>query len=232
MSDPRLPALHSASGSALVLTLLITALLATIVVSFLSTSRIEQIAARNFSRQNAAAGLAELATQQAMAQIQLGFNTTANMTGNYSSVVTTQPGAIHKYFFQNGTITWNSTVEQFSAGNMSINGIATQLSASISNATVNLNNLQSPSSNSSATSNQWTITGNASERINVLMENVTTSVNGSNQTVGRIAYYVDDEGTKLNLNAATGNRSTLNISSSRSLSLSSVANATQADTFT
>ena len=145
------------------------------------------------------------------------------MTGNYSSVVTTQPGAIHKYFFQNGNVTRNSTVEQFSAGNMSINGSATQLSASISNATVNLNNLQSPSSNSSATSNQWTITGNASERINVLMENVTTSVNGSNQTVGRIAYYVDDEGTKLNVNHATGNRTTLNVGSSRSLSFSALS---------
>ena len=222
----------SNTGSALVLVLLVTALLATIVVSYLSTARIEQIAARNFSRQNAAAGLAEMATQQAMAKIQLGFNTTANMTGNYSSVVTTQPGAIHKYLFQNGTITWNCTVEQFSAGNRSINGMVTPLSASISNATAYLNNLQSPSSNSSATSNQWTITGNASERINVFMENVTTTVNGTNQTVGRIAYYVDDEGTKLNLNAATGNRSTLNIAGSRSLSLSSVANATQAETFT
>jgi Tfp pilus assembly protein PilX len=80
MNYPRRPAPHSVSGSALVLTLLITALLATIVVSFLSTSRVEQMAARNFSRQNAAAGLAESATQQAMAQIQLGFNTPANMT--------------------------------------------------------------------------------------------------------------------------------------------------------
>jgi hypothetical protein len=232
MSAPCQPSRHSASGSALVLTLLITALLATIVVSFLSTSRVEMMAARNFSRQTAASGLAELATQQAMAKIQLGFNTTANMTGNYTSVVTTQPGAIHKYFFQNGTMTWNSTVEQFSAGNMSINGTVTPLSASTSNATVYLNNLESSSSNSSATSNQWTITGNASERINVFMENVTTTVNGTNQTVGRIAYYVDDEGSKLNLNAATGDRPTLNIGSSRSLSLSTLASPTQATNFT
>ena len=41
------------------------------------------------------------------------------------------------------------------------------------------------SSNSSATSNQWTITGIASERINVVMENVTTA--GSSQPIGRIA---------------------------------------------
>ena len=98
------------SGSALVLVLLVTAQLTTIVVSFLSTSRVEQMATRNFSRQNAASGFAELATQQAMANIYLGFNTTGNLTGNYTAVVTTQPGAIHKYFFQNGTITQNTTV--------------------------------------------------------------------------------------------------------------------------
>jgi type II secretory pathway component PulK len=82
---------HADSGSALILTLLITALLATIAVSFLSTSRIEQIAAKNFTRQNAATGLAELATQQAMAKIQRGFNATGNGTGNFTSVITTQP---------------------------------------------------------------------------------------------------------------------------------------------
>jgi hypothetical protein len=217
MSYPRRPAPHSVSGSALVLTLLITALLATIVVSFLSTSRVEMMAARNFSRQNAASGLAELATQQAMAKIQLGFNTTANMTGNYSSVVTTQPGAIHKYFFQNGTMTWNSTVEQFSAGNMSINGTVTPLSASISNETVNLNNLSNPRGN--ATGN-LTLTGNAFEQINVQMEEVQDS---SGNLVGRVAYYVDDEGTKLNVNNATGNRTTLNAGSVRSLSFSALS---------
>lgn len=40
---------HADSGSALILTLLITALLTATVVGFLSTVRIEQLAARNFS---------------------------------------------------------------------------------------------------------------------------------------------------------------------------------------
>ena len=186
------------SGSALVLVLLITALLATIAVSFLSTSRVEQIAAKNFSRQNAASGLAELATQQAIAKIQQGFNATGNGTGNFTSVITTQPGAINKYFFSSGTLQTNMTIttELFSSGSGNLSY---------------LNNLQNPSSNSSATTDQWTITGNASERINVFMENITTTtVNGSTQLIGRVAYYVDDDGTKLNLNSATGNRTTLN----------------------
>jgi hypothetical protein len=185
----------SSCGSALILTLLITALLATIVVSFLSTSRVEQIAARNFSRQNAAAGLAELATQQAMAKIQQGFT----VNGNATTVITTQPGAIWQFTFSGGScsaVATKNPVELFSGtSNASTNG------------TANLNNLQNPgNSTSNATSNQWTITGNRSERINVPLENITS--NGT--VIGRIAYYVDDEGTKLNANSATGNRTTLN----------------------
>lgn len=135
--------------------------------------------------------LATTATQQAMAKIQQGFNTT-----NATTVITTQPGAIRQFVFSSGTISSNSTQELFSGtGNVTTNG------------TANLNNLESPSSNSSATSNQWTITGNASEQINVPLENITS--NGI--VVGRIAYYVDDEGTKINVNAATGNRTTLNV---------------------
>jgi hypothetical protein len=199
---------QSDHGSALILTLLITALLATIVVSFLSTSRVEQIAARNFSRQNAATGLAEMATQQAMAKIQQGF--TVNGTG--TTVITTQPGAIRQFVFQNGTITSNKSFNLFSE-----NG---------SGAIIDMNNLQNPSSNSSATSNQWTITGNTSQKIEVYMENVTTTVNGTSQILGRIAYYVDDELTKLNINAVTANRSTLNVADSRPLSLTTLSNNT------
>jgi hypothetical protein len=194
----------SVSGSALILTLLITALLATITVSFLSTSRVEQIAAKNFSRQNAASGLAELATGQAIAQIQKGF--TVNGTG--TTVITSQPGAIRQFVFQNGNITSNSTFNLFS-GNGSGN-------------VTYMNNLENPSSNSSASSNQYTITGNRSQRLNVFMENVTTTVNGTTQVLGRIAYYVDDELTKININSATDNRSTLNVADSRSLSLTTL----------
>ena len=178
------------------------------------------MATRNFSRQNAASGFAELATQQAMANIDLGFNTTGNLTGNltgnYTAVVTTQPGAIHKYFFQNGTITQNTTVEQFSAGNITINATSTALSSAISNQTANINNLSNPAG--SATGN-LTLTGNASEQINVQMEDV---LDAEGNLVGRVAYYVDDELTKININAATGDRTTLNVSTGRSMSLSAL----------
>jgi hypothetical protein len=208
----------SSSGSALILTLLITALLATITVSFLSTSRVEQIAARNFSRQNAASGLAELATGQAIAQIQKGFT----ITGNATTVITTQPGAIWQYTFSSGScnaVATKNPVELFSGtSNASTNG------------TANLNNLQNPSSNatlsSNSSNNQWTITGNASQQINVPMENITS--NGT--LVGRVAYYVDDEGTKLNANSAIGNRTTLN-AATRPQDIGALISAAQATSF-
>ena len=202
----------SDSGSALILVLLITALLATIAVSFLSTSRVEQIAAKNFTRQNAAASLAELATGKAMAQIQKGFTTSSNGT----VVITTQPGAIRQFVFSGGNITTNSTTTELFSGT----GNAT------TNGTANLNNLQNPFSSSNATTNQFTITGNRLEQINVPMENI--SSNGT--IVGRIAYYVDDEGTKLNVNNAIGNRTTLN-AAARPQDIGALLNATTATSF-
>ena len=205
----------SASGSALVLVLLITALLATVAVSFLSTSRIEQIAAKNFTRQNAAAGLAEMATQQAMAKIQQGF--TVNGTG--ATIITTQPGAIWQYTFSSGTcnaVTGKNPVELFST-NGTINA--------------NLNNLQNPGNTSALTSNNSnnakTITGNASELILVPMENITS--NGT--VIGRVAYFVDDEGTKINLNSSTGDRTVLNAANPRPFSLDSLTSFSWGNTF-
>jgi len=188
---------NAEDASALILTLLVIVLLSTIAVSFLTTSRTEQTATQNYTAKTQAEQFATMATQQAMVKIQQGFNATGNGTGNFTSVLTTQPGAINKYFFSNGTLQSNKT-------------ITTDLFSSGSGNLSYLNNLQAPSSNSSATTDQWTITGNASERINVFMEDITKTVNGSTQLIGRVAYYVDDEGTKLNLNAATGNRTTLN----------------------
>ena len=205
----------SDSGSALLITLLITALLATIAVSFLSTSRVEQIAAKNFSRQNAASGLAELATQQAMAKIQQGFT----VNGTATTIITTQPGAIWQYTFSGGCCTAVATknpVELFSG-----------TSNATTNGTANLNNLQIPSSTSCATTNQFTITGNRTEQILIPMENITS--NGT--IIGRIAYYVDDEGTKINLNSSTGNRTALNAANPRPFSLDSLSSFSWGTTF-
>jgi hypothetical protein len=144
-----------------------------------------------------------------MATLQSAFNGNGSMSGNYTGVVTSQPGAIKKFFFQNGNCTKNATTNLFFAAN-----------STNANGTVNMNNL----ANSTNSSIAGLITGNVSENISVYRVDVKDS--SGNQTIGRIAYYVDDEGTKINLNSATSNRSGLNIANSRGLSLSALSNNT------
>ena len=104
---------NAEDASALILTLLVIVLLSAIVTSFLSSTRTEQIATRNYSAKIRAEMFANTATQLAMAKIQQGFNTTNATSGsssaNHTQVVTTQPGLIAKYFFLNGTCTGNAT---------------------------------------------------------------------------------------------------------------------------
>lgn len=183
---------NSDTGSALVLVLLITALLSTITVSFLSTSRVEQTASQNLSRQNAAHAVAEIATQEAMSEIQRGFNSASS---NGTSIVITQPGRIMSFTFPGAS---NSTAELFTTSSNLPTGWSL---SSLSNSTVDLNQL---ARNNTATT---TITGNTSESIVVPLAEFTQG-----NITCRYAFYVDDEGTKLNLNTATNNRSALNIS--------------------
>ena len=201
---------NAEDASALVITLLVVVLLSTIAVSFLSTARLEQTATRNYSSKTMAEQFAISATEQAMAKIQRGFNTTnatsGSSSGNNTQIVTTQPGRITKYFFLNGNCTGNATTALYTE-----NGTAS----------ADMNNLQNPGNTTQIRDNvsenqAFTITGNATNRLIVNMENVTS--NGT--LIGRIAYYVDDELTKINMNAATGNRTTLNVSTPRSNSLS------------
>jgi Tfp pilus assembly protein PilX len=200
---------NTEDGAALIITLLIVVLLATISVSFFSTTRTEQTATRNYTSKTQAEQFATMATQQAMATLQSAFNDTGSMSGNYTGVVTSQPGAIKKFFFQNGNCTKNAATNLFFAAN-----------STNANGTVNMNNL----ANSTNSSIAGLITGNVSENISVYLVDVKD--NSGNQTIGRIAYYVDDEGTKINLNSATSNRSGLNIANSRGLSLSALSNNT------
>ena len=200
---------NAEDASALILTLLVIVLLSAIVTSFLSSTRTEQTATRNYTSKTQAEQFASSATQRAMATLQSAFNGNGSMSGNYTGVVTSQPGAIKKFFFQNGNCTKNATTNLFFAAN-----------STNANGTVNMNNL----ANSTNSTIAGLITGNVSENISVYRVDVKDS--SGNQTIGRIAYYVDDEGTKINLNSATSNRSGLNIANSRGLSLSALSNNT------
>lgn len=76
-------------GVALVLTLLIIAMLVVVVAGFVSVSRLEQIAARNFTHQAVAQQMAQLATGQAIARL-----TEAVQAGVAAGTYLTQPGRI------------------------------------------------------------------------------------------------------------------------------------------
>jgi Tfp pilus assembly protein PilX len=195
---------NAEDASALILTLLVIVLLSTIVTSFLSSTRTEQTATRNYTSKTQAEQFATSATQQAMATLQGAFNGNGTGTG----VVTSQPGRITKYFFQNGTCTQN----------------ATNLFSENGSLFADMNNLSDPASNSSRTNSSsfLSITGNAAESLKVALVNMTSG----NQTIGRIAYYIDDEGTKINLNSAAGNRTTINAAYGKGASLTGSANFT------
>ena len=189
---------NAEDASALILTLLVIVLLSSIVTSFLSSTRTEQTATRNYTSKTQAEMLASSATQQAMANLQAAFNG----NGNGTAIVVSQPGAIGKYFVSSAGLSGNKTDLFFTASFTNANG------------TVNMNNLSGP--NSTGNTSGLSITGNASEDITVYCVDVRE---GGNKTIGRIAYYVDDEGTKVNLNSASSNRSSLNVGNSKPLSL-------------
>jgi len=196
---------NAEDASALILTLLVIVLLSAIVTSFLSTSRTEQTATRNNAGKAQAEMLVASATQQAMVNLQSAFNANGTVAGSYAAVVTSQPGGITKYFFQNGTCSSNGTVALFFTS-----------SSANANGTLNMNNLD----NSTTSALSGLITGNGNEVITVAQVNVLDG--SSNQTIGRIAYYIDDESTKINLNSLAGNRSTLNAGYGKAQSLKGV----------
>lgn len=120
-----------------------------------------------------------------------------NKTNSNATIVTiSQPGRIRSYEFTAGGTPTVTTNELFPSN-----------AAAIGTFNINTDGL---------------ITGNAAETINVPWEKVT---NTSGQTIGRVTYYVDDEGTKLNLNQATVNRDTLNAAGPRPLDIAVLTNA-------
>jgi hypothetical protein len=161
-------------GAALILTLLVIVLLVVIVTGFLSTTRVEQIAARNYSFQSAGEQMAQLATRQAIAVLRSNY-----LTATSGIAFSTQPGAITVY--QGGGSLSSRTLTNFSTG-----ATATNLNALVTNGL---------------------ITASASQAVNVGLVNVTSHAGAQ---LGRFAFYIDDDSTKLPVNAAVGDRGTIN----------------------
>jgi Tfp pilus assembly protein PilX len=157
-------------GVALVLTLLIISMLVVVVVGFVSVSRLEQMAARNYTHQAAAEQMAQLATGQAMERLSRAMQEATN-----SPMFSTQPGQINIF------------------------GAPPELLYSTGAITNNVNRLMT----------NGLITGDFVDNVNVGVQTVNDA---SNKPVGRVAFYIDDESTKIPVNQATGatNNRTLN----------------------
>lgn len=163
-SDFPLPVPPPKHGAALIVTLLVLVLLVVIITGFLSATRVEQMASRNYTYQNQAQQMAMTGVQKALTQLNAATINLADVE-NFVS----QPGRI---LVMRGT-------------NISTN----QLYSS---------NSGTPSVFLNEGSVIHTNTGTTNYRVPTV--EVTNDYMGITN-IGRYAYWVDDEGTKANLNA-------------------------------
>jgi hypothetical protein len=164
-------------GVALVLTLLVVAMLTVVLVSFNAITRTEQAAARNYTKHAVGYRVAAAGEQQAIALLQ-------NTLTNTNNLIVTQPGRAI-YWDNNGA---QQIVELSSA---SIG------SGSSGDATLNFKVTSGTATNWSAISSN-----NSPSYFSAPWVNITDN---AGQLVGRYAFWIDDNGSRLNLNFATTN---------------------------
>jgi hypothetical protein len=96
LKNCQLPHKSPQKGVALVLTLLIISMLVVVVVGFVSVSRLEQMAARNYTYQAAAEQMAQLATAQAMERLSQALNKAAGgEEGANAGLYATESGRLY-----------------------------------------------------------------------------------------------------------------------------------------
>ena len=186
---------HNRRGVALILTLTILAIVLILLMAFITSMRTERVAAKGYTDYVKAKLLADAAVNEAIGFIQQG---TPLQTDTPPTSFWTAPGLA--LTFQNGTF---STVPLYSIANgpidytnLNVNGLITGSNAIIS----------------------------ANSGIYVQWVNVSTNAAAPDAThplIGRFAYWVDDEATKINLNSANV-RDPLNGNTTNSSRLSEV----------
>jgi hypothetical protein len=176
-------------GVALVLTLLVVAMLTVVMVAFNAMTRTELMASRNFSKSAGATAYASMADQEAVALL------TKTLSQAGTKAVITQPGR---------AIVWETSTS-FDVVPLS----SAALTNKIANTNVDLNapvwrlgtSQVSAITNSLAPIVLLTNT-NMSNYFSVPWVQVT---NTAGQVAGRYAFWIDDEGSKFNLNYASTN---------------------------
>ena len=182
-----------ASGSALLITLSIIVLVTILVLGLLSVARLERASAHNTLESVRSRGFTQMAADEATANLRGAIaaaeNTATNAAASTRKFWASQPGRI-EVFNADGSIDAASSQDLFSS--------------STSTNTVDLNQAtfggknpivpQGTNATPPVMSVRW---------VNVLKDPLSPA-SSTNAIVGRYAYWVDDEATKLNINAADG----------------------------
>ena len=181
----------SESGVALVLTLGILALVTLLLVAFVTSMRVENMASKNFNDLIKARQLAHAAVDQAVANIRQATPVRTYVLGPPPAFTTyvTSPGLIYSYVCNGGLLT------------LTRYPLYTQNAAD----TIDLNDTTHNSYWITGNNGEFTLPGNS--QINVgwvyVADNGTVGVPPlSRPIIGRFAYWVDDEACKVNINQA------------------------------
>ncbi len=185
----RLAGVHSISGAALLMTLLILSLMTIIVVVFLGTMTLETAAARTNYESQKARAVAMYGMNTAVGQIRAALDTWDDPYKNFATnppayFWSMSPGIITRWSYTNVAPLTNYPL--FSIGSTNL---------------VNLN--------AAASDGTYPIIGGASApNISVywanVLQNPAANASANNPIVGRYAFWVDDENAKININTADG----------------------------
>jgi hypothetical protein len=180
---------HSERGVALILTLAIIALVTLLLIAFVTSMRVENAASKNYNDLIKARELAKGAIDQAVAQIRLATPSRVPGAGGIVNYVT-YPGGADVY--QNGALTSYSLYSDPTLTD------PTNLNAGlwITGGTNNLGEF-APTGPNSQINVGWLYVGQDGTI-------APPPLSASFPLVGRIAYWVDDEASKINVNTAGG----------------------------
>lgn len=186
------------TGSAIVITLMVLVIVTVMVVGIFSVLQLERITSSSILEKERANSLCQAAADHAVALIR-GATTAAEAapSGTTSRFWASQPGRITVFNFD-GTVDTANSVNLFSTSNIS--GVDT--------GTVDLNRPSFSGKYPVASKNSVTFSSGSAPTMNVQWINVlqdgTAQPSASNQIIGRYAFWVDDELTKINVNTADG----------------------------
>ena len=164
----------SSGGFAIVLTLIVVTMMTVLVIGFNAATRTEQMAARNFSYQ-------EQANQMAMLAVNRGIELLNRASTN--SMWATQPG---RYLVPGGGVT-------------PLTSAAVAGGAAATNIT-NINIWQSWQYGTNTYTNYFVSTNMSPTAFAVPLIDVTSGTNTN--VIGRYGFWIDDDGSRVNLNAA------------------------------